>query len=152
MITKKLIHSFRYAFNGLWYCIKNERNFRVHLLSALTVSLIAPYYNLSVTETLLLTLFIALVIICEMFNTSIEAAIDLTVKGYSELAEKAKDISAGAVLISAICAIVCGLFLFLRLDIIHNIIIDITSSVVKITAVIIYLAASYLFVKGNDKK
>ena len=86
-----------------------------------------------------------------MFNTAIEAAIDLTVKGYSDLAEKAKDVSAGAVLISAVCAVVFGVFLFLRFDVIHNIFVDLTSSPVKIAAVVIYAAAGYLFVKGTDK-
>ena len=151
MLTKRLYDSFRYAFNGLWFCIKNERNFRVHIFSALTICLISPYYNLSKMEILLTVFVVSLVIICEMFNTAIEAAIDLTVKGYSDLAEKAKDVSAGAVLISAVCAVVFGVFLFLRFDVIHNIFVDLTSSPVKIAAVVIYAAAGYLFVKGTDK-
>lgn len=152
MISKKLWHSFSYAFNGLWFCIKNERNFRVHTLAALTVSLIAPYYHFKAEHMVLLTLVIALVIICEMLNTAIEAAIDLATDELCELAKRAKDVSAGAVLISALCAILCGLFLFLKPDVITVIVSDILTNPLKIFAVCAYIAIGYFYVKGFDKK
>ena len=56
---------------------KNERNFRVHTFAALTVYLISPYYGFKAEHMVLLTLVVSLVIICEMINTAIEAAVDL---------------------------------------------------------------------------
>lgn len=147
MLTKKLYISFKYAFAGFWFCIKNERNFRVHILAALTVVLLSPYYGFSPEQGVLIAIVIALVLICEMFNTALEAMVDLETTEYNELAKKAKDVSAGAVLVAALCAIACFLFLFLKADIIHNIITDITSSALKSVLATLYLAAGYFFVR-----
>ncbi|MDR0405473.1 MAG: diacylglycerol kinase family protein [Clostridiales bacterium] len=152
MLTRKLLDSFKHALRGAGFCIKNERNFRVHLVAALTACLIAPYYSFNLTQVILLVLVIALVLICEMFNTAIEAAVDLTVKEFDALAKKAKDVSAGAVFVAALCAVICGLFLFLRPEALHRIARDVVSSPYKAGAAAVYCAASYLFVKGFDQK
>ncbi len=152
MLSRKIYKSFRFALSGLNYCIKNERNFRIHLLAMLTVALISPYYRFTAAQMVLLTLVISLVIISEMLNTAIEAAIDLFISEYNELAETAKDVSAGAVLVSAFCAALCGVYMFLDLEILHNIFIDISGSPLKIGITLIYITAGYLFVRGFDKK
>ncbi|OQB14737.1 MAG: Undecaprenol kinase [Firmicutes bacterium ADurb.Bin193] len=152
MLTKRLYQSFKYAFAGLWFCIKNERNFRIHIVAAATVFLAAPYYHFTVTQMLLLTIAVALVIICEMLNTALEASIDLACCEYKELAKIAKDVSAGAVLISALCSVVFGFFLFFRINIIHNIISDILKSPLLVAGLLAYISAGYLFVRGFDKK
>jgi diacylglycerol kinase len=149
--TKKICHSFKFAFSGMWFCIKNERNFRFHLFAALTVSLIAPYYKFITVEKILLVFVITTVLISEMFNTAIEAFIDAQTKKYITFAKVAKDVSAGAVLLAAICAIVCGLFLFLKVDIIHNILTDIFTSIPKIIATIIYFSAGYVFISKGGR-
>jgi diacylglycerol kinase (ATP) len=146
MITKKLYHSFKFALCGLHYCIKNERNFRFHIVAVATVALIAPYYRFSAAKMVLIAIVISMVLICEMFNTAIEAMIDLEIKRYNLVAKRAKDISAGAVFVAALCAVICSLYLFLKIDIIHSIIFDITSSPIKIAATVIYLAISYVFI------
>jgi len=152
MISRKLYKSFGFSLSGLRFCIKNERNFRIHLTAMLTAAILSRYYNFSASQMVLLTLVIALVIICEMFNTSIEAAIDLFIKEYNELAEIAKDVSAGAVLAAAVCAALCGLYMFLDLEILHRIFIDITNSPLKIVLTLIYITAGLLFMRGFDKK
>jgi diacylglycerol kinase (ATP) len=67
---------------------KNERNFRVHILAALTVVLLSPYYGFSPEQGVLIAIVIALVLICEMFNTALEAMVDLETTEYNELARK----------------------------------------------------------------
>ncbi|MDD3766000.1 MAG: diacylglycerol kinase family protein [Eubacteriales bacterium] len=152
MLSKKLWHSFSFAFGGLWFCIKNERNFRVHTFAALTVYLISPYYGFKAEHMVLLTLVVSLVIICEMINTAIEAAVDLATEKMCYLAKKAKDVSAGAVLISAFCAVLCGLFLFLKPAVILGIIKDITASPLKIFGVLAYITLGYFYVRGFGGK
>ncbi len=106
------LKSFKYAFDGLMYCIKNERNFRFHLCAALSSVLLSFKYDLSGTNKLVLIFTIGFVLIAEMINTSIECIVDISSPDYNPLAKIAKDVSAGAVLISALIAIVCAFVLF----------------------------------------
>jgi diacylglycerol kinase len=57
-------------------------------------------------------LAIAAVLVAEMFNTVVEAIVDLATPEYHPLARTAKDVAAGAVLLSAILAVVVALFIF----------------------------------------
>ncbi len=152
MLSRQILSSFRFALAGVRFCIKNERNFRIHLLAAVTALLLAPYYAFPAPQMVLLTLVIAVVVICEMFNTALEAAIDLFAKDYHVLAGIAKDISAGAVLVAAFGAAVCGVYLFFDVAVLHAIARDVAASPLKIAFVLIYLAAGYLFVRGFDQK
>lgn len=152
MIAKKLHRSFKFAFCGLFYCIRKERNFRFHIVAAATVALISPYYGFSTEKKVLLAIVVAMVLICEMFNTAIEFVIDLETKEFNPIAKAAKDISAGAVLTAAACSVICGLYLFLKIDIIHNIASDIAASPFKIGVSAIYAAACYVFVSRCSDK
>ena len=108
----KLINSFKYAVAGFFYCIKHERNFRIHLISAVAVIGFAIFLELSAYEIIAIIFAIALVLICEMFNTSIERIVDNLTDAHNENAKIAKDVAAGAVLISAIFAAVVGIVIF----------------------------------------
>ena len=101
-----------YAFEGIWYCIKTQRNFRFHTAAALTAFLLAAKYNLNGTQKLVLLFTIVFVLISEMINTSLETIVDMTSNGYNKFAKIAKDVCAAAVLISAITASYTGIVLF----------------------------------------
>ena len=109
---KKFLLSFKYAFEGLWYCIKTQRNFRFHTAAALTAFLLSQKYDLSGSEKLILMFTIVFVLMSEMLNTALEAVVDMTSKEYNSFAKIAKDVCAGAVLISAIAASLTGIILF----------------------------------------
>ena len=104
---------FKYAFQGLRFCLRRERNFRVHAAAAMYVLLIAPYFLLSRAEWALLLLTIGLVMAAEALNTAIEKTVDLSEKR-CETASVAKDVAAGAVLLCAITAVGVGVVLFFR--------------------------------------
>lgn len=106
----KLIASFGYAFHGLWYTLRTQRNMRIHLGAAILVTIAGVLLHISALEFALLYIAIANVIVAEMFNTVCEICIDLAKPEYHPLAGIAKDVAAGAVLLSAILAIVVGLF------------------------------------------
>ena len=152
MVYKKLYKSFKFAFEGVAYCISNERNFRIHITVAAIIYLLSPYYKFTPAEMIMLTLVIAVVILAEMVNTSIETIVDMITDEFHTLAKKAKDVAAGAVLIATLCAIMCALFLILRPTIMLFIINDVFRSPVKIVISLLVIILSYLFVKGNDKK
>jgi len=106
------IVGFGYASRGLWYVLRTQRNMRVHLVIAALAILTGIILHISATEYALIFVTIAIVLTAEMFNTVFELSIDLASPEYHPLAKIAKDIAAGAVLLSAIFAVVVGLFVF----------------------------------------
>jgi len=108
----KFIAGFGYAFRGLWYALRTQINMRVHLSIAMLAILMGILLHISAVEFAVIFVTIAIVFAAEMFNTVIELSIDLTSPRYHPLAKIAKDVAAGAVLLSAILAIVIGLCVF----------------------------------------
>ncbi len=106
----RFIAGFGYAFHGLWYALRTQRNMRFHFVAALVVTLAGILLHLSASEFALLYVAITGVVISEMFNTICEICVDLAQPDYHPLARIAKDVAAGAVLLNAILAIVIGLF------------------------------------------
>ena len=100
-----LYKSFGYAFEGIFTCIRNERNIKIHCTVAILVVI-------ALTEwCICLTLF-GLVIALELVNTAIESVVDLVTTERKPLAKTAKDTAAGAVLVAAIMAAIVGLIIF----------------------------------------
>ena len=112
MQTRSLIESFNAAVEGFIYVLRTERNMRFHFLAAFFFILLGVYLNFSATELLILTTMIALVLITEMMNTSIELVVDMIKSEFHPIARIIKDVAAGAVLLSAINAIIVGYMLF----------------------------------------
>jgi diacylglycerol kinase len=107
-----LARSFRYAFAGLWYVARTQRNFRIHLAAGALACLLGFAAGFRAVEWATLALLITLVLTTEMVNTVVEAAVDLASPAYHPLAKVAKDVAAGAVLVTALGALVVGAFLF----------------------------------------
>jgi diacylglycerol kinase len=108
----KFIAGFRYAFNGLWYAIRTQRNVRVHVSIAILAIVLGILLHISALEFAMVFVAITSVFIAEMFNTVFELCIDIATPEYHPLAKIAKDVAAGAVLLSAMLAVVIGLFVF----------------------------------------
>ena len=106
----KFIAGFGYAFHGLWYALRTQRNARVHLTVAIVVTIAGLLLHVSALEFAVLYIAIAGVFIAEMFNTVFEMCVDIAQPEYHPLAKIAKDVAAGAVLLSAILAVIIGLF------------------------------------------
>ena len=109
---RKLLKSFGYAFRGIVFCLKNERNFRIHLSVGLDVLLYSLLCELTNIEFALLFLTIGLVLAAEGLNTAIEKTVDLASPEIHPLAKIAKDTAAGSVLLLALAAIAVGVALF----------------------------------------
>ena len=106
----KFLVGFKYAFSGLWYALRTQRNMRFHLAVALLVIIVGIVLRVSAVEFAMLFIAITSVFIAEMFNTVIELCVDLASPTYHPLAKIAKDVAAGAVLLDAILAVIIGLF------------------------------------------
>lgn len=103
----------KHAIKGIKLIIKNERNFRIQLLVALIVIITGLLLNITHMDWMAVGFLIALVLITEAFNSVIEAVCDTVSKDYRVNIKYAKDVSAGAVLISAFLSIALGLIIFL---------------------------------------
>jgi diacylglycerol kinase (ATP) len=109
---KKFIRGFGYALNGIWHATATQLNFRVHLVAALIAVYGGYALHISTNEWLWIILCIAMVLVAELFNTALEFLTDLVSPEYNKKAGLVKDMAAGAVLITAICAMVIGLIIF----------------------------------------
>ena len=118
---RKLRQSFLYAARGIALCIRNERNFRIHLCAALFAAALAKIANFTAIEFALLFLCFSSVMVSELLNTAIERVCDLRGDQYNLKIKAIKDISAGAVLITAIFALLIGGVLFLRVEVVSAI-------------------------------
>jgi len=114
--AKDVIGPFRVAISGLVYTFRTQRHMRVHLYVTLVTVLLAMVLNLRIREILVLMFMITFVLVAEMFNSAIEATVDLVSPRYHPLAKFAKDIAAGAVLVTTIMAIVVGTLIALGDD------------------------------------
>ncbi|MCL2014427.1 MAG: diacylglycerol kinase family protein [Oscillospiraceae bacterium] len=117
---RDLMKSFAFAFKGLLFCVKNERNMRIHIVAAGAVLSFAAIFGLNPGEYTVLILIVGFVLSAEMINASIESVVNLKTKEYDHFARIAKDIAAGAVIVAAAGSVGAGCILFLRFPMLTN--------------------------------
>lgn len=106
-VAPNLFLSFKYAWAGVRYAFVTQRNFRIHTFIGIVAVSLGLLLEIRAIELAVIVMTCAIVMVLELINTAIESVVDLTVKQtYHELAKIAKDCAAGAVLISAIAAVV----------------------------------------------
>lgn len=110
--NKNFIDAWKKAFGGIWYAVKTQRNVKVQLVIALIVVICAIYFKVTIIETMFLSFATMLVIIVEVINTSIEEAVNLCTSKFHPIAKIAKDVGAGAVVLSALNAVIIAIFIF----------------------------------------
>lgn len=108
----KRIKSFTYAFNGLRVLFREEHNARIHLFAAVCVVAAGVLLGISPLEWVAVVFAVGLVFGGEIFNSAIEDLSDVVCPEHDERIKKVKDLSAAAVLVTAITALVIGLIVF----------------------------------------
>jgi Diacylglycerol kinase len=104
--------SIEFAFKGIYALIKSEPNAQIHLFASILAILSGLFLNISNTEWCLIIFAIAFVWTAEALNTTIEKIVDHFFPEFDEKARYLKDVSAGAVLISSIAALITGIIIF----------------------------------------
>lgn len=113
--SKTFLRSAKYALNGLRLAFKSQRNFRKHLIIGLFAILIGLFLHLDVISMCIIILVNVLVLICELFNSIFEFIMDAYYRNkWAKLAKLAKDMGAGAVLLSSVAAIGISILLYLN--------------------------------------
>ena len=107
------ISSVRDCLNGFSYIISSEHNFKREIALGILALVLSVVLKVTKIEFIIILLVISLVIVSEVFNTSIEKVVDLYTKDYNEIARIAKDVSALAVLTMCIFALMVGGIIFI---------------------------------------
>ena len=97
--------SFTWAFEGIVYCLRTQRNMKVHMGAAVVALVLGLLFDVSRLELAAVLGAISLVLVAEMLNTAIEAAVDAVIETYHPLVKVAKDVAAGAVLVATANAV-----------------------------------------------
>ena len=111
--TKKLINSFKYAGEGIISAFHTERNMKIHIFIMIFTIIMGIFLDISPIEWCICVLLFGGVIAGELFNTVIEVVVDMIITEIHPKAKLAKDLSAGAVLVWALCAIIIGGIIFI---------------------------------------
>lgn len=109
---KKLMNSFKYAFEGIFTALKTERNIKIHIIIMILVIIFGIILKINKIEWIICIILFGFVISLELINTSIENTVDLITIEKNQKAKIAKDVAAGAVLIAAIISAIIGLIIF----------------------------------------
>ncbi|GBE57332.1 undecaprenol kinase [bacterium BMS3Abin01] len=112
MFRRSTLKSFTWAFEGIVYVLRTQRNMKIHFTVALVVVTGSLFFELSRAELAALLITVSFVLVTEMFNTAVEAAIDTFGTAFDPMAKIAKDVAAGAVLIAALNALAVGYLIF----------------------------------------
>ena len=108
-----LLRSFGYAFEGVAYILRTQRNARIEIAIAIAALALGAWLGISVVEWAVLVITIALVMALEWMNTSLELAVSLASPERHPSAKAAKDVAAACVLLGAIASLVVALVIFL---------------------------------------
>ncbi|MBI2201584.1 MAG: diacylglycerol kinase family protein, partial [Armatimonadetes bacterium] len=83
-----LQRAFTFAFDGLRHALRTQRTFRIHVAIAGLITVLVIWLPLSTTEAAVAILAIAAVLAAELFNTAVEAVVDLLVeRNHHEIAQ-----------------------------------------------------------------
>jgi diacylglycerol kinase (ATP) len=114
MRPRTLEGSLNRAIKGIASAIKTQRNMKFHLLVAAGVLILSIMLKLKTIEFLFVTLAVTTVLVAELANTALESVMDLLTKGYNREVRRAKDVAAGAVLLTVVFACLVGYFILVR--------------------------------------
>jgi len=112
LYRRSTLKSFTFAFEGIVYVLRTQRNMKIHFAIAFIVLGGSLFFDLSRTELIAILLAVTFVLVMEMVNTAVEAAIDTFGTAFDPMAKIAKDVAAGAVLIAAMNALAVAYFIF----------------------------------------
>ncbi|UJF16674.1 diacylglycerol kinase family protein [Jeotgalibaca sp. MA1X17-3] len=104
----------KHALQGIKTIVTEERNMRKHISFGIFPILLGWFFKVSSMEWIIIITCIFLVIIMEFLNTIFETVVDMVTEyTFHPLAKKAKDIAAGAVLVTGIFTLIVAAIIFL---------------------------------------
>ena len=99
---KRFLNSFKYSVEGFVYAYKNEQSFLLHFIASFTAIILGVLLGIEAGEWFIVILILAIVLVVELFNTAIEAVVDMVTLEQNELAKIAKDCGSAAAFVVTI--------------------------------------------------
>jgi diacylglycerol kinase len=109
---KRVLKSFVFAFQGLKDCVLHEKNFQIQFVISIFIVAAGIFFSISKAEWLVILICFAVVLSLEIINSAIEKLCDLVCPDFNLTIKKVKDMSASAVLFSAIISFIIGCIIF----------------------------------------
>jgi diacylglycerol kinase (ATP) len=106
------IRSFSFAFHGIAIMLRSQYNAWIHATATIATVAAGVVLGISRAEWCWIVLAIVAVWTAEALNTALEFLTDVASPEFHPIAGQAKDVAAGAVLITAVGAVVIGLIVF----------------------------------------
>lgn len=147
---KKLLLSFKYAFGGIFFCIKTCRNFRIHMVAASYALFFIRFCSNDIFIYSLVLAICALVLSLEAVNCALEQLCNAYTSKYNKFIKYAKDAAAGAVLIAALAAAAVGIMLFFQKSVLSEIYAYFSASLLRTALLILSVIVSILFIFFKD--
>ena len=110
--VKGRLKSIHYSVMGAWKLVTSEHSIMVQFGLGILVTIAGFYFNISVTEWILQTFAIGLVLAIEGANTAVEKICDFIHPEYNEKIGFIKDIASGAVFFAAMAAVIAGVIIY----------------------------------------
>lgn len=104
--------SMKHAIDGIIHTIKSERNFRIHMVILIITIIAGLFFRITLIEWLAIILISTMVLFAELINTAFEKTLDWLEPNHDEVVKIVKDVSAGAVLVCAVGAVLIGILIF----------------------------------------
>lgn len=160
--VKRLLLSFKYAFEGIISTVLGERNMRIHIVCMIYMYSflgLTDWFTLSRGDWALIFIANAIVLMGELINTAIEKTVDLVTEERKPLAKKAKDAAAGAVLVGAVFAVCVGISVLYQKEAFSALYAYFSSHITALVCFILSFILSVVFmfkglpfVKGKNEK
>lgn len=153
--VKDLIQSFHYAISGVGKAIRNERNFRIHIIALLTITMFNLMAGFTATHWAIELLCCMVVMSLELVNTAVEKACNAVTLEENSVIGFAKDAAAGAVFVSAMGSVVIALLVFFSDENYgNNVLAFFRSHIWALPGLILFImaAAGFVFLPCRTKK
>ncbi|HEY2722169.1 MAG TPA: diacylglycerol kinase family protein [Chitinophagaceae bacterium] len=111
--VRSRFRSFRYAYAGLNAFFSTQHNSIIHLFATIAVLMASVFFRIDKTEIFAIIFSVGLVWSSELFNTAVEKLADLVSQEFDPRIKFIKDVSAAAVLLSSLAALIVGVIIFL---------------------------------------
>jgi len=109
---KRFIDSIKYSLQGIYYTYTKEQSLLIHLVITIILVIMGFTFNISPGEWLTTIIFLGVIVALELFNTAIEAVVDLVTTEYNHLAKVAKDCSSAAVFLATLGGLIAFIIVY----------------------------------------
>lgn len=109
---KRMLKSFKFSFDGLKYAYLHEQSLVLHVVVMLLIVSFGIGFKISSIQWVITLVMGALILVAELFNTSVEAVVDMVTQEYHPLAKVAKDTASAACFVADVVAFGMWLVVF----------------------------------------